>query len=112
VNTIEIASGVDVAVRQWQTAEQARGADVQLSPRALDLVVRMIENIKDDPSPRWQEFNVDSIQREAVAMVPTLLRGIPLRRLRNGKASLVTSWEILHAASSILDRFCPIPKDL
>lgn len=83
-----------------------------LTPKAIDFIAEVINNIKEDPSPLWGEkpFNSDDFQREAISLIPEALDYILRRRPALYDNSEITTWEIWNSLSRILVRFCFIPE--
>ena len=105
-----IEKQVDESVKTWeQVARYSRGP-TELTPGARETLTIIIHKIKVDPSPAWTDFDPDAVQRFAISSVPGILNTVTRRQTASRNAPVVSSWEILHAMSGILDHFCPIPK--
>jgi hypothetical protein len=105
-----IQKQVDESVQTWeQVARYSRGPK-EVTPGARETLAIIIHKIKVDPSPAWAEFDPDAVQRFAIASVPGILNTVTRRETTSRIAPVVSSWEVLHAMSDILDHFCPIPK--
>jgi hypothetical protein len=84
-----------------------------VSPEGEETLTYMIQMIELDPSRRWEEFNADAVQKYAVSIIPNVLNEIVRRNgyyFGNAKVGVITSWEIWHGISGVLDQWCPIPK--
>lgn len=114
----KIREDIDVVVKRWITVQENLNVTVSLSKKAKDFLVEVIDNILQDPSDSWEtnEFNKDSAQELAISLIPNALNEIlPYRRynrsIRNENIKIST-WEIWHAMTPILSRWCFIPKDV
>jgi len=111
----EIKKGVQTSIDKWLEFERMSQNSLELTKGASELVVQMIVNIKDDPSPSWKEveLELDSVQRFVISTIPNILLDMNREyRSFNWKQQKVSSWEILHKISDALDKWCPIPKDI
>lgn len=79
---------------------------LKLTSGAVNAVVQMILNIEEDPSSSWQQIESGAVQQQIVNMLPDILRDFIDHPGR------ISSWEIWHNASRLLDSSCPIPKDI
>lgn len=110
----EIRKDVIRASEEWTSFQsETRLQKIGLSAGAIEAFVLLIANIEQDRSPSWADFDVDSTQREAISMIPNALNELPLPEGRlTARQRRITSWEIWHQFTVILDTWCPIKKDL
>lgn len=111
----EIETQVSEAIERWTGLPRAlemKGRSV--SPQAKALLVTFIMNIERDPSPLWRVRDNASLvaaQRYAIDVLPNILNDVQRgMRYRDRTGQLLTTWEILHSLSRVLDDWCPIPK--
>lgn len=115
----EIIEKVQIEVKKWTTLQKKRNFDVALSPKAVDFLCLMIENIQEDKSQFWdynQLANQDT-QKIAISLIPRALDDLTQfyyfdRRFFLDQEVKISSWEIWHSLSRIIDRFCFIRKDI
>ncbi len=110
METNEIQRAVENAVGEWGRLQDLRRRPVELSRGAVNALVSMVVNIAQDPSPQWAEFDADATQRVAVSLIPNALTDLRVNYRLQEK--MITSWEIWHSLSRLLDRWCPVPKNL
>ena len=100
-------------VGRWQALQRRQQRPTEFTGGAIDALTQMVVNIEEDPSPYWGDFDVEATQLFAISLIPNALvdmrRAFPRNHLMKG---VVSSWEIWHSTSSLLDRWCPIPKNL
>lgn len=117
----EIREKVDYQIKQWLSLQERRETYVKFTPKAIDFICLMIENIESDKSAFWRfkESEDQSAQQFAISLIPNALNELrPFERysryesIKNVKDTQISSWEIWHSLSHILDRFCFIPKDI
>lgn len=109
----EIKEGVESSIAKWLELERMRQRPVELTNGATKLIVQMIVNIENDPSPYWEKVEPDAVQRFAISTLPNILVEIDQRYWHyHREQKIVSSWEILHDISRALDKWCPIPKDI
>ena len=102
-----------VALRQaLQAAFEKR--EVRLTGTAAELIYGMVDAVVRDPHPSWPlrtdgtgsgETELDKFQREMIDKLAGHLRDIP-----GGKTNTVTTFDILHRVSPIIDKICPFEK--
>ncbi len=83
-----------------------------LSEGAFELIVRVIRNIETDPSPTWARYDPDEMQRIAISVLPVAYRHLGYKYRIEERKVQISSWEVLHQMSGLLDLLCPIRKDL
>ena len=77
------------------------------------MLTQMVINIGEDPSPIWAKVDAEPNQRYAISVIPNILNALEYRgRFSSKKTAKISSWELLHGISAILDEWCPIPKDI
>jgi hypothetical protein len=113
----QIREETENQIKLWLSLQQPRQY-VELSSKAVGLLAILIENIKDDPSENWRtdNFNSDAAQALAISLIPNALNEVfyirTIRRLGLRNEVKISSWEILHSMSTILSRWCFIPKNI
>lgn len=115
--TDQFRRDIEASVERWSSLQSRRSQVVTFSPGAIDFLVQMIENIKQDPSSFWtEEINYDTAQEFALSLIPNilneLLNSYRFRGNLNQPELRITSWEIWHSLSNILSNWCFIPKDV
>jgi hypothetical protein len=108
----EIETGVRQAAKQWSELSRYRQRSYELTDGAIHLLVQLVGNIEHDPSPHWRDFELDEIQRYVISTMPNMLVDIDNQMGHRWRSSKVSSWEILHEMSYVLNRWCPVPKDI
>lgn len=112
METDEIHKGVAQAVETWQSIRRPFPRPIEISKGVIESLSFMIWQIRADPSKAWREHDTDATQRYAISVIPNVLNEIANHYLfRRGDVSVVTSWELWHGISPVLDQWCPIPKD-
>ena len=115
---VQIIEGVDEVVQRWITLQENRNLTVRLSRKAKDFLVEVIGNIQQDPSESWEanEFSKNSAQELAISLIPNALNEIlPYHRYNRSidkQNFKISTWEIWHAMTPILSKWCFIPKDI
>lgn len=108
----EIHHDVSHAVEAWQQMRRLLPRPVETSKGLIETLSFMILQIAADPSRTWREHNTDAVQRYAISVIPNLLNEVAAHyRFRRGNVSVITSWELWHGISPMLDKFCPIEKE-
>ena len=109
----EVEAGVVNAVRTWEELSLRQGKSYTLTEGAIDTIAQIIIKIQNDPSHFWISMERDDTQKYVLSILPNLLVEIsqPLTYQSKTKTEIST-WEILHEISSVLDKWCPIPKDI
>lgn len=113
----QISKQVNDQIQLWSRLQKKRQVNVEFTIGATDLLCQIIENIEADQSKNWDYINDDyqTAQEFAVSLIPNALNDIlPNRRVwyRSdfNKSYTISSWELLHLITYILDRLCFIPK--
>lgn len=97
---------------KWNILQIKQGREAEISNGAVKAISQMVINIKEDPSNYWGDINTEEIQMYAIQAIPNVLNDIFLRYPRRvPKPKKITSWEIWHGISYVLDSWCPIPKN-
>ena len=115
-----IREQINSQIKGWLRLQNNIGREWSISPKAIDFIVEVVENIQEDPSSTWQRenFNFEASQELAISLVPNALndiigngrlRGYGRRRIMDGK---ITSWEIWHSLSRTIDNWCFVPKEV
>ena len=114
----EIRKQISNEVNKWIALQEKREKKVIFSPKAIDFMCTMIENIEDDRSNYWNYDQTDNrpSQEFAISLIPnalndlTVFRGFgrfPFKK----REIYISTWEIWHSLSEIVDKFCFIPKN-
>lgn len=88
--------------------ELQRAADtfnIVLSSAARELLYGIVDAVTRDPHPNWRERqadNLDETQRSMIGHIIEELKKLPTNR--------VTTFDLLHSVSAIVDRLCPFQK--
>ena len=89
----EIEKGVELSIANWLELERMRQRPLNLTNCAKKLVVQMIANIEKDPSPYWENVDLNAVQRFAILTLPNILVEIGHRYRRFYKEQqIVSSW--------------------
>lgn len=113
MNIEQIRNGVRVGAERWSQMAGFRGDKFRLTEGAIELIVTVVDNISHDPSPAWRQHDSDSVQRYAISILPNIFADMNSSyRWRQGEVTTFSSWEILHNISAVLEKRCPIPKDI
>jgi len=106
-----IREQVQQQVGRW-TELPFRGRGVEVTQGAVDTLSFMIRKIETDRSARWRDFSPDLVQRQAISLIPNVLNDIARQqRLGGNDRWQISSWELWHGISGVLDRWCTIEKD-
>jgi hypothetical protein len=105
-----IQKQVDESVQTWSRVARYSPGPAEVTPGARESLAIIINKIQTDPSPAWGKFEPDDVQRFALSSIPGILNDVSRRETASKKPRVVSTWELLHAMSGILDHFCPIPK--
>jgi len=124
----EIISQVNEQVNKWIKSKKSLGVDVTITDGARGTLCHIIESIRNDPSPIWKldgvGLSVDGVQKTFLDVLPNMLNELLFLRLPyydrqwrmprllslQKKSVTISTWEILHQISNILDYWCFIPK--
>lgn len=117
MNREQINKQVSDQIELWLRLQIKRQVKVEFTDGATNLLCQIIENIETDKSKGW-DYNIDeykTAQEFAISLIPNALNDIyPYSRGRYyndlKKGYTISSWELLHSITDILDRFCFIPK--
>ncbi|MCH7408954.1 hypothetical protein MM239_06080 [Belliella sp. DSM 111904] len=113
-----IREQVNRQIKEWIRLQNELGGEYSISPKAIDFVVEVVENIQEDPSSTWQRenFNYEASQERAISLVPEALNDIiaygRLRSYRRRRDRKITSWEIWHSLSRTIEKWCFVPKEV
>lgn len=116
-----IREQVELEIKKWTNLQQRRNVEVSITPKAVDFLCLMIENIQEDKSIYWNKkrFEENNAQEFAISLIPNALNDLRGFRRFGGRQNYfkereikISSWEIWHSLSEIVDRFCFIPKDI
>jgi hypothetical protein len=118
----EINNKVKDQLELWTILQKKRNKNIVFTKGASDLLCQLIENIEIDQSNHWIIDGGDfvSIQEYAISLIPNALNDIypyPYKNRRGYNFGnifndnyTISSWELLHSITKILDSFCFIPK--
>lgn len=116
-----IREQVELEIEKWTSLQKKRNMEVSFTPKAIDFLCLMIENIQEDKSKYWDYKSLEgnTAQEFAISLIPNALNDLTeFRRFSRrmtfskGREIKISSWEIWHSLSEIVDRFCFIPKDI
>lgn len=116
-----IREQVKLELEKWTGLQKKRNMEVSFTPKAIDFLCLMIENIQEDKSTYWdyESLEGNTAQEYAISLIPNALNDLKRyrrsgRRIHSFKRNeiKISSWEIWHSLSEIVDRFCFIPKDI
>ena len=117
MNREQINKQVNDQIDLWLRLQKKRQVNVEFTTGATDLLCQIIENIEADKSRSWDYNSEDFItaQEFAISLIPNALNDIYPYRLgwyENDfrKVYNISSWELLHSITNILDKLCFIPK--
>lgn len=114
----EIKLNVSEQVDKWVYMMRGSGSEVILSPRAIEFLCLMIANIESDRSKYWSnESSISDQQERAISLIPNALNEVIYYRYRRPRRRMdetyyVSTWEIWHSLSRIVNRFCFVPKSI
>lgn len=112
---------VAIEIKKWTILQKKRNFEVSFTPKAIDFLCLMIENIQEDKSNYWDYdgFDGNDAQEVAISLIPNAFNNlIILRKFRRySRFSRVieiqiSSWEIGHSLEKIFVDFCFIPKNI
>lgn len=118
METSRIRNEIESEVDRWINLQKRNEFSVVISSRAMRLLVELIENIDEDRSNYWrqEEYNINRSQERAISLVPNVLNDVfrnnRYERVARNSTFTITTWELLHRMSSILRKWCFIPKDI
>ncbi len=117
MNREQINKQVYDQIELWLRLQKKRKLNIEFTSGATDLLCQIIENIETDKSKSWDYNKEDhnSAQEFAISLIPNALNYIYPNRRRwhendYRKDYTISSWELLHSITNILDRLCFIPK--
>lgn len=99
-------------VNRWKRLRKLNGQTANISEGGINFFCLLIANIQNDVSPSWVNLNInnpDILQEEAIALIPTALNQV-VDTIGSRNNIEISSWEIWHSLSRILDKLCFIPK--
>jgi len=113
----EIRGRVEIEIAKWADLNRLRERYATVTPKAMDFIVEVIENIVEDPLRNWKEQESDSSnsQQYAISLIPNALNDVVNhRRGRHFRSDNIeiTTWEIWISLSEILKNWCFIPRDV
>jgi hypothetical protein len=114
----QIRESVQGEIKKWTTLQNTRQINVSFTPKTVDFLCLMIENIQEDKSQFWDysQFESGAAQELAISLIPNALnelfyrRGRPFLRRQREREIKISTWELWHSLSPIIDRFCFIEK--
>lgn len=117
MNREQINNQVNNQINLWLNLQKKRQVNVEFTKGATDLLCQIIENIEADKSKSW-DYNIEDFktaQEFAMSLIPNALNDIYLTRRGRfetdfNKGYIISSWELLHSITNILDKLCFIPK--
>jgi hypothetical protein len=109
----DIQRAVSNEAEKFYEFARRQNRQIRLTPGALAALGQMVENIEADPSSHWMRVDSDDIQRQVIFLLPNILIDMFARWPRRADREwLISSWEIWHNLSPVLDKWCPVPKDI
>ncbi len=109
----DIQRAVSNEAEKFYEFARRQNRHIRLTPGALAALGQMVENIDADPSSHWMRVDSDDIQRQVIFLLPNILIDMFARWPRRADREwLISSWEIWHNLSPVLDKWCPVPKDI
>lgn len=114
----EIRKEVQTIIERWSYFQNRNRLEVNFSEGAVLFIFQLIVNIKEDPSDFWRnkEIDYDAAQQLAISLLPNALNDIIRRNNQltvvKSREVRITSWEIWHSLSRVLDNWCFMPKDI
>ena len=115
MNNVDIRDKVQRDIVKWEDFQRYRELNVRLSPKAVDFLCTLVDNMETDSSQIWRKGNFNNSQEYAIQLIPNALNELLIRNRRLGKKNvetLITTWEIWHSLSRLIDVFCFVPKDI
>jgi len=89
---------------------KVRGSGITVTPVAANLIYDMIDAVTRDPHPSWAAKltpnGYDGFQRSMIEKMSDELMRFPSAV----KSQRITTFDLLHHVSSIVDRLCPFEK--
>jgi hypothetical protein len=114
-----IREKVVLEIEKWMIAQKEIDLYISFSSKAVDFLCLMIENIEEDKSQFWDYHPLknDAAQQFAITLIPNALDELKIlskfgKNYKENGDVKISSWEIWHSLSRIIDRFCFIPKDI
>jgi hypothetical protein len=93
-----------------RSVEEAR--QLRFTPTASAMLYSMVDAVTRDPHPSWRtemDFAgpaLDSFQKDMIGRLQGRLMEMPV----NNKNGMISTFDLLHAVSSIIDAICPFSK--
>jgi hypothetical protein len=108
----EIKQDVESTLNNWIALQSGLDRSVELTIGARAFLTTLIKNISEDTSNQWpNDINSDAIQRFAISLLPNILNEVLVKRIeKETNTFVISSWEIAHSLTKILDMWCPIKK--
>jgi len=89
---------------------KVRGSGITVTPVAANLIYDMIDAVTRDPHPSWEPKlapnDYDGFQRSMIDRIADELLKLPSAM----GAKRISTFDVLHHVSSIVDRLCPFEK--
>jgi hypothetical protein len=109
----DIAEQIRSKILEWQNQK-----GVRVSEQAKQILLAALSAVSYDPHPGWRlphgimpwpsmDEGLREIQQDAISKLPEILDS--LARQSPDKDN-INAFSVLHAASSMLDKFCPFDK--
>lgn len=112
---------VAIEIKKWTILQKKRNLEVSFTPKAIDFLCLMIENIQEDKSNYWDidGFDGNDAQEVAISLIPNAFNNLIIMRRSQRRPRFsrvneiqISSWEIWHSLDRILVDFCFIPKNI
>lgn len=113
----QIREAVNSRIENWLNFQEKRAnRRIEITEKAKDFIIEVIQNIKDDPSKYWLiDNNYESLQVVAIQLIPKALsRSVRNNRLdwySDNQVITISSWELWRSLSTLIKNFCFIPED-
>ena len=115
----EIKEQVLFEINKWQDLTRENGYEIVLSEKSIEFICTLIDNIETDRSPLWRKTGNLPSQKTAISLIVNGLNDLMLNyryKFRENSNKLrsfkITTWEIWHNLSRILDHYNILPKDI
>jgi len=115
MNNQDIREKVQKEVMKWEDFQKFRELNIRLSPKAIDFLCSLVDNMETDSSQSWRIGEFNNSQEYAKQLIPNALNELLIRNRRLNRRNqeiVITTWEIWHSLSRLIDIFCFVPKNI
>lgn len=114
---IQIRKNVEHEIEKWKNLLSRRNQYAKLTPKAIDFIVEVIENIQEDPRAAWKEKEIITLnsQSYAISLIPNALNDIINKsqyKYSKRPEIYISTWDIWFSLSDTLKNWCFIPRDI